>query len=237
MRFFFMPKTRRHSAYIFRKQFEIGGITMSMKLGVNIKKLHEDAVIPKYETESAAGFDFRAYLEDPTGLIILPPAQVVRVVPKRKDVLGRIFQVVSELFTGVEYKALPSRTLVKTGLAVALPQGFELQIRSRSGLALKQGVQAHVGTIDADYRGEVGIILFNFGSENFRIADGDRIAQGIINRIEQAGFVEVDDLDETKRGAGGFGSTEIAATTIDAGRMDGLTAFPLPINGEKLGVE
>lgn len=175
-----------------------------MKLGVNIKKLHEDAIIPNYETTKAAGFDFRAYTGGES--ITLPPAQVVRAVPK-KEGFKRAIQAVCEFFTGVEHEAAPSRTLVKTGLAVGLPQGFEMQIRSRSGLAFKKGIQAHVGTIDADYRGDVGVILFNFGSESFVIEHGDRIAQGVINRVEQAGFTEVDELDETERGEGAFGHT------------------------------
>lgn len=191
---------------------------MAIKIPVNIKKLYEDAVVPSYETEQAAGFDLRAYLAAPTGLISLPPAKVERVVPKEQG-FKRFSQAIKEVFTGVELKAVPSRTLVKTGVAVAVPEGFELQVRSRSGLALKQGAQVHVGTVDADYRGEVGVILFNFGSDHFIINHGDRIAQGVINEIKQAGFNVVDDLDETQRGTGGFGSTGVSTALLNANKI------------------
>ncbi len=102
-------------------------------------------------------------------------------------------------------------TLVPTNLAIALPEGFECQVRSRSGLALKSGVFAlnAPGTIDSDYRGEIGIILSNFSKEAFTIKRGDRIAQLVIAKYEQAAWNEVDSLDETERGEGGFGSTGV----------------------------
>ena len=102
-----------------------------------------------------------------------------------------------------------ARALVPTGLAIALPEGFEAQVRPRSGLALKQGVTClnTPGTIDADYRGEVGVILINHGSEPFAIERGDRIAQLVIAPVTQGTWVEVDTLDETLRGSGGFGSS------------------------------
>lgn len=102
-----------------------------------------------------------------------------------------------------------ARALVPTGLAIALPQGFEAQVRPRSGLALKQGVTClnTPGTIDADYRGEVGVILINHGSEPFEIERGDRIAQLVIAPVTQGTWVEVESLDETSRGSGGFGSS------------------------------
>ena len=102
-----------------------------------------------------------------------------------------------------------ARALVPTGLAIALPEGFEAQVRPRSGLALKQGVTClnTPGTIDADYRGEVGVILINNGSEPFAIERGDRIAQLVIAPVTQGTWVEVDTLDETLRGSGGFGSS------------------------------
>jgi dUTP pyrophosphatase len=101
------------------------------------------------------------------------------------------------------------RLLVKTGLAVAVPPGFEVQARSRSGLALKHGVAVlnSPGTIDADYRGEVGIILINHGREPFTFKGGDRIAQIGVYRVEMCAAVEVDVLESTARGAGGFGHT------------------------------
>ena len=102
-----------------------------------------------------------------------------------------------------------ARALVPTGLKIALEPGFEAQVRPRSGLALKHGLTClnTPGTIDSDYRGEVGVILVNLGQEPFVIRRGERIAQMVIARHEQARIAEVDSLDETARGAGGFGST------------------------------
>jgi len=101
--------------------------------------------------------------------------------------------------------------LVPTGLAVAVPPGYEAQIRPRSGLALKHGIGMvnSPGTIDSDYRGEVGIILINWGSQPFTVNRGDRIAQMIISRVFRADIIETDDLDATSRGHGGFGHTGI----------------------------
>jgi dUTP pyrophosphatase len=99
------------------------------------------------------------------------------------------------------------RVLVPTGLFIALPEGTEAQVRPRSGLAIKHGITVlnAPGTIDADYRGEVCVILINLSTEPFVINDGERIAQMVIARHEQAEWVSVDALDETERGAGGFG--------------------------------
>lgn len=101
------------------------------------------------------------------------------------------------------------RAMVPTGLAIALPAGFEAQVRPRSGLAAKNGVTVlnTPGTVDADYRGEVKVILINLGQETFEIERGMRIAQMVIAPVTQARFAEVDSLTETARGAGGFGST------------------------------
>lgn len=101
--------------------------------------------------------------------------------------------------------------LIPTGFALSVPLGYEVQIRPRSGLALKHGVGLvnSPGTIDSDYRGEVGIIMTNWGPEPFAIKRGDRIAQMIISRVFQADLVETDDLDDTSRGQGGFGHTGI----------------------------
>ncbi len=101
------------------------------------------------------------------------------------------------------------RSLVPTGLKIALEPGFEAQVRPRSGLALKHGLTClnSPGTIDSDYRGEVGVILINHGQEPFVIRRGERIAQLVVAKCEQAAMVEVEALDETARGAGGFGST------------------------------
>ena len=102
-----------------------------------------------------------------------------------------------------------ARHAVATGFAIAIPEGFEVQVRPRSGLALKHGVTClnTPGTIDADYRGEVKVILANLGSEPFEVKRGERIAQLVPAAVQRAAFVEVAELDETARGAGGFGST------------------------------
>ncbi len=101
------------------------------------------------------------------------------------------------------------RTIVKTGLFIALPVGFEAQVRPRSGLAAKKGITVlnAPGTVDADYRGEIGVILVNLSNEDFVIEDGERVAQLVIAKHEQARWEEVSELSETKRGEGGFGST------------------------------
>jgi len=101
--------------------------------------------------------------------------------------------------------------LVPTGLTMALPEGYEAQVRPRSGLALKQGVSVlnTPGTVDADYRGEVGVILMNHSKKDLVVKRGDRIAQMIINKIEQIQFEEVAELTTTDRGAGGFGHTGV----------------------------
>lgn len=101
------------------------------------------------------------------------------------------------------------RALVPTGLRIALPEGYEMQVRPRSGLALKHGITLPnaPGTVDEDYRGEVGVILLNAGSEPFEIARGDRIAQAVFAPVTRAEWEEVVVLPETQRGTGGFGST------------------------------
>lgn len=140
---------------------------------IDIKKLHENAVLPVYATEHAAGMDLAACIDDP-----------VSIEPHE-------------------------RAIIPTGLAIALPPGFEAQIRGRSGLAAKQGVTLAngIGTIDADYRGEVGVILLNTSNEKFVVEPGMRIAQMVIACYEVADMNLVDELDETTRGSGGFGST------------------------------
>ncbi len=101
------------------------------------------------------------------------------------------------------------RRLIPTGLFIELPAGFEAQIRPRSGLALKKGISVlnTPGTIDADYRGEIGIILINLSAEDFVVNHGERICQMVINRVEMIAWSEVDTLEESARGAGGFGHT------------------------------
>ncbi len=103
------------------------------------------------------------------------------------------------------------RCIVRTGLFMALPKGYEAQVRPRSGLAIKKGITVlnAPGTIDADYRGEIGVILINLSNDEFTIKDGDRIAQMVIAKYKQAKWIEVNVLDETQRGKGGFGSTGV----------------------------
>jgi dUTP diphosphatase len=122
----------------------------------------------------------------------------------------------SEHAAGLDVVAAESLTLapgarhaVATGFAIAIPHGFEVQVRPRSGLALKHGISVlnTPGTIDSDYRGEVKVILANLGSEPFEVIRGERIAQLVPAPVHQGRFVEVDELDATARGAGGFGST------------------------------
>ena len=124
----------------------------------------------------------------------------------------------TELSAGVDLRAQVEapvtlkpleRKLIKTGLFIELPKGTEAQVRPRSGLALKKGISVlnSPGTIDADYRGEIGVILINLSNETFEVNQGDRIAQLVFAQYQQAEFIEVEQLSETQRGEGGFGST------------------------------
>lgn len=138
---------------------------------IKTKKIHPDAVIPKYAHEGDAGFD---------------------------------------LYSVEDYEInLRERMLVKTGLQVEIPRGYEMQIRPKSGLALKSGITVlnTPGTIDSVYRGEVGVILINHSDRLYSVKKGEKIAQGVISKIEEAVFEEADNLSETIRGEGGFGST------------------------------
>lgn len=139
---------------------------------VKIKRLHPDAIIPKYATPGSAGFDLVA---------------------------------VEDVIIGTR-----ETKLVRTGLAFEIPEGYEMQIRPRSGLSLKTPLRIanSPGTIDADFRGEVGVIAWNSDrDETIRIQKGDRIAQGVIAPVVRAQFEVVDELSDTERGSGGFGST------------------------------
>ena len=141
----------------------------------------------------------------------------VKVVNKSKHSLPQYSTIASagmdlraNIDESISLKPL-ERTIVKTGIFMELPVGFEAQVRPRSGLAFKKGITVlnSPGTVDADYRGEVGVILVNLSAEEFLIEDGERIAQMVIAKHEQADWVEVETLDETERGAGGFGSTGV----------------------------
>jgi dUTP pyrophosphatase len=115
-----------------------------------------------------------------------------------------------DLYSTEDYTLKPGqRTLVSTGIKIAVPMGYEAQVRPKSGLAVKHGISVAntPGTVDAGYRGEVGVIAINLGDEDFKIEKGKKIAQMVFNKIEEAEFEEVQELDETTRGEGGFGST------------------------------
>ena len=129
-------------------------------------------------------------------------------LPKYQTAFSAGMDLYANLDAPVTLKPL-ERKLIATGLLMELPQGYEAQVRPRSGLAIKNGITVlnTPGTIDADYRGEIGVILVNLSAESFTVNDGDRIAQMVIAKHETAIWDEVDELNETDRGAGGFGST------------------------------
>ena len=132
-------------------------------------------------------------------------------LPKYQTELSAGMDLYANIDEPITLKPL-ERTLVKTGLLISLPKGYEAQIRPRSGLAFKNGITVlnTPGTIDADYRGEIGVILVNLSSQDFTINDGDRIAQIVIAKHETAIWEEVENLDETNRGEGGFGSSGVS---------------------------
>ena len=140
---------------------------------IQIKKLSNSVLIPKYETEGSSGMDIAAHITDN---IIINPGD---------------------------------KALVSTGFSMAIPRGYEIQIRPRSGLAAKKNITVlnTPGTIDADYRGEIKVILINLGKEKFIIENGDRIAQMVVCPVVQVNLEEVKELSGTERGTGGFGST------------------------------
>lgn len=146
-------------------------------MNIRFKRLHENAVMPRYQTAQAAAMDVVACIDEP---VIIAPHE---------------------------------RIIIPTGFAMALPTGYEAQIRARSGLAAKHGIMLAngVGTIDADYRGEVGVILLNTSNEPFTVEPGMRIAQMLVQRYETVEWEEVDELERTERGKGGYGSTGVQA--------------------------
>ena len=131
-------------------------------------------------------------------------------LPKYETIQSAGMDIRANIEEPITLKPL-ERALVKTGLFIALEIGYEAQVRPRSGLAFKKGITVlnSPGTIDADYRGEIGVILVNLSNEDFVVEDGERVAQLVIAKHEQADWEEVEVLNETKRGAGGFGSTGI----------------------------
>ena len=121
----------------------------------------------------------------------------------------------ADLYAALEHSLILApgeRALIPTGIALEIPNGFEAQVRPRSGLALKHGVTTlnAPGTIDADYRGEIGVLMINHGSDDYMVTRGDRIAQLVVASVYQAQFIEVAELSETIRGNGGFGHTGIS---------------------------
>ena len=140
---------------------------------IQIKKLSNDVLIPKYETPGSSGMDIAAYIEQ-------------EITINSGD-----------------------KVLIPTGFSLSIPQGYEVQIRPRSGLAAKKSITVlnTPGTIDADYRGEIKVILINLGKEKFIIENGERIAQMVVCPVVQAKLEEVKELSDTERGSDGFGST------------------------------
>ncbi|MDD7718725.1 MAG: dUTP diphosphatase [Eubacteriaceae bacterium] len=132
------------------------------------------------------------------------------IIPEYKTAGSAGFDISAYLEEPVVLKP-GERKLVPTGLFIELPAGYEAQVRGRSGLALKKGIGLvnGIGTIDSDYRGEIGVILINWGNEDFIINNGDRIAQVVVNRYEHVCFNIVDELGDTERGGGGFGHTGV----------------------------
>lgn len=150
------------------------------EMELKILKLHADAIEPAYQTDGSVGLDLHAYIDR-------------RIHPRRMLIgPGQI-------------------ALVKTGIAVQIPAGYEGQIRPRSGLALKYGVTVidSPGTIDPDYRGDIGVVLINHSSMSFQFLHGDRIGQLVISPIQRVLIRSVDKLDKTDRDAGGFGHTGV----------------------------
>ena len=131
-------------------------------------------------------------------------------LPEYETIASAGMDLRANLAAAVTLKPL-ERTIIKTGLFIELPIGIEAQVRPRSGLAAKKGITVlnAPGTVDADYRGEIGVILVNLSNEDFKIENGERVAQLVIAKHERAAWQQVDILGETERGAGGFGSTGV----------------------------
>lgn len=151
--------------------------------------------LPKYESKGASGVDLRAWVGSKGHSFVYGTSRA-------KDKEGND---VIHIMPG-------GRCKIDTGLQVAIPEGYELQIRPRSGLTLKQGIIAQLGTVDNDFRGRIGLILVNLSMEVITIHEGDRMAQGVFNKFERADFEPIEDFDEedkTERGERGFGGSGI----------------------------
>lgn len=163
-----------------------------MSTTINIPVINKSSnELPKYAHKGDAGFDLRANVEE--------------------------IENDNYLFNAIRFNATTiilnpgGRVLIPTGLYMAIPEGYEFQIRPRSGLALKHGITVvnTPGTIDAVYRGNIGVILKNDGTEPFIIEQGDRIAQGVLNKVEEANLIEAESLDETDRSDSGYGKSGV----------------------------
>ena len=146
--------------------------------------------------------------ENPVNMTIKIINKSQHPLPNYETIASAGMDLRANLAESITLKSL-ERTIVKTGLFIELPLGYEAQVRPRSGLAAKKGITVlnSPGTVDADYRGEIGVILVNLSHEDFVIENGERIAQLIIAKHERAEWIEVQELSETSRGEGGFGST------------------------------
>lgn len=166
---------------------------LSLLMNVTVKKLHEAAIIPQRGTELASGFDLHA-------LDVVHVDDLERVPPDYySDAI--VFYDGITVWPG-------ERVLIKTGIAVQMDRNMEAQVRPRSGLSLKKGIHVALGTIDADYTGDIGVTLTNNGNEEFRIHRGDRVAQLVfVPVLHDVQLNEVDELNETKRGVNGYGHT------------------------------
>lgn len=159
--------------------------------------------LPNYETPASAGMDVRANFDNIVEKFLFNTT-IKEHENVRIDVNGETHHLIESITINPG-----GRALIPTGLRVAIPEGYEIQVRPRSGLALKNGITLlnTPGTIDADYRGDIGVIVINHGTEPFTIMSGDRIGQIVLNKVERIEWKEVDNLSDTIRGEGGFGST------------------------------
>lgn len=159
--------------------------------------------LPNYETPASAGMDVRANFDN-----IVEKFLFNTTIKENENVYIDVNGEIHHLIESITINP-GGRALIPTGLRVAIPEGYEIQVRPRSGLALKNGITLlnTPGTIDADYRGDIKVIVINHGTEPFTIMAGDRIGQIVLNKIERIEWKEVDNLPDTIRGEGGFGST------------------------------
>ena len=161
--------------------------------------------LPSYETPASAGMDIRATFAHIVEKFLFNPT----ISTHDEGYTDKIVEINTTQVLNYITINPGGRALIPTGLKVAIPEGYEIQVRPRSGLALKNGITLlnTPGTIDADYRGDIGVIIINHGTEPFIIKAGDRIGQIVLNKVEKIEWQQVDTLPDTIRGEGGFGST------------------------------